>query len=282
MEILAWASVSWCLSAEELKLDTIWGNFEEFCKPQSNEVRACFFLLTSFRQGNRSVDEWYNAVETQVNLTKYPPETSMILHHGIFWFFLHDEEFVSKTINDGKMDLEKFPASKVRQLAKRMESSKATVCHIWKVAGDPQAAQINLMRHQCTELSSGKHKKRKPFVKQRPPSHKNAGSEHQQVSSHCKKSFDPKNAHKNKERCSKCGDFTQMEGFQCPAKKFQCKACHKFGHFTSLCYQKKQVPFKSKKPKAHQLQARAIYVCEDAIMWPLWRGFQWWFILLAA
>ena len=62
------------------------------------------------------------------------------------------------------------------------------------------------------------------------------------------KSFDPKNAHKNKDRCSKCGDSTHVEGFQCLAKKFQCKACHKFGHFTSLCYQKKQHPFKSSRP----------------------------------
>ena len=63
--------VSWCLSAEELNLDTISGKFEELCKPQSNEVRAHFDLLTSFRQGNRSVDEWHNVVQAQVNLGKY-------------------------------------------------------------------------------------------------------------------------------------------------------------------------------------------------------------------
>ena len=56
-----------------------------------------------------------------------------------------------------------------------------------------------------------------------------------------------------------------MEGFQCPAKKFQCKACHKFGHFTSLCCQKKQAPFKSRRPKAHQFQVGAVYACENAI-----------------
>ena len=86
-----------------------------------------------------------------------------------------------------------------------------------------------------------------------------------QVSSHYKKSFDPRNAHKNKVRCSKCGDSTHAEGFACPAKKFQCKACCKFGYFTSPCYQKKQVPFKSRRPKAHKLQAGAVYVHENAI-----------------
>ena len=43
-----------------------------------------------------------------------------------------------------------------------MESSKATGYHIKQVAGDPQAAQINLLRHQCTELPAGKYKKKRP------------------------------------------------------------------------------------------------------------------------
>ena len=69
--------------------------------------------LTSFRQGNKRVDEWYNAVQAQVNLAKYPPETAKILHRDIFCFFLRDEEFISRTLSDGSVDLEKFPASKV-------------------------------------------------------------------------------------------------------------------------------------------------------------------------
>ena len=80
--------VSRDLPSAELTLDTIWGKFEEFCKPQSNEVHAQFDLLTSFKQGNHSVDEWYNVVQAQVNLAKCPPETAKILHRDIFCFFL--------------------------------------------------------------------------------------------------------------------------------------------------------------------------------------------------
>ena len=43
------------------------------------------------------------------------------------------------------------------------------------------------------------------------------------------------------------------------SKKYQCKACHMFGHFTSMHFQKKQSPFKPRKHKAHQLQAGAVY-----------------------
>ena len=133
-KVIAWSGdcsmdqyISWNLPSSELTLDIIWGIYKEYCKLQSNEVQARFNLLTSFCQGNHSVDEWYNAVQAQVNLAKYPPETAKILHRDIFWFFLRDKEFVSGTISDGSVDLDKFPASRVRQLAKKLESLKAMV-----------------------------------------------------------------------------------------------------------------------------------------------------------
>ena len=179
-KIIAWSGdfgmdqyVSWSLSTEELMLDTIWEKFEEFCKSQSNEVKARFDLFTCCWQGNRSQDEWYNAVQTQVALAKYPPETATILHTDIFGFFFKDEEFVSKTINDNNIGMDKFPASKVRQFAKNMESSGAITRHIMQVASNHQAAQINLMWHKWTDLPASKHKKKKSLVKSRPLSHKN-------------------------------------------------------------------------------------------------------------
>ena len=46
-KVIMWSSnfgmdqcVSWGLSKDEMNLDTIWKRFEEFCKPQSNEVWA--------------------------------------------------------------------------------------------------------------------------------------------------------------------------------------------------------------------------------------------------
>ena len=120
-KVIAWSGdfgmdlyVSCSIPKEELTLDAIWAKFEEFSKPQMNEVRACFDLLTSFHQGNRNIDEWYNAVQAQINLAKYPPETAKILCRDIFCFFMKDEDFVTKTINEGNVDIQKFPPSKVR------------------------------------------------------------------------------------------------------------------------------------------------------------------------
>ena len=151
-KLIAWSGddgmdlvVSWGLTDNEITLATLWTKFEDFCKPQSNEVRARFDLLTSFRQGDKSVDEWFNAVQKQIHLCKYPPETASILQRDIFWFYLKDEEFVSKTLNEGCADLEQYPASKVRQLAKKLESSKATARHIKQATSTAHAAQINLL-----------------------------------------------------------------------------------------------------------------------------------------
>ena len=89
-------------------------NMKIICKPQSNEVQARFELLMSIRQGNCSIDEWYNTIQVQVNLAKYPLETAKILHRDNFFaFFLKDEDFMSRTISDGSIDLDKYPASRV-------------------------------------------------------------------------------------------------------------------------------------------------------------------------
>ena len=97
-----------------------------------------------------------------------------------------------------------------------------------------------------------------PRPSQGPIQNKNADL---RQASYNKKSFDPRGAHKQKDRCSKCGDSAHLEGFTGPAKKYQCKSCHKFGHFTSLCFmkgQQKQAYHKHRKPKAHQLTASTI------------------------
>ena len=262
---------SWCLPAEELTLDTIWGKFEEFFKPQSNEVWAHFDLLTSFRQGDKSIDEWYNVVQTQVNLAKYPQKQPRSCTETNFWFFLRDEKFISRTISDGNVDLDKFQASKVWQLAERIENPKATTCHIKQVASDPQAVQINLLRHQHTELPAGKYKKKKCSVKPRQSNYLIHGNENSQVPSQHKKWFDAKNAHQNKDSCSKCGDSAHVEGLQCPSKKFQCKDCHKFGHLHQPLLSEKASSFLIQKAKSTPTTSRGCIWQKKCHLQSIWR-----------
>ena len=119
--------------------------------------------------------------------------------------------------------------------------------HIKQVTGEPQATQINLLLHQRTKLPHHRYKKKSSHMKPRlgnnkphrndqyhsPIPYKNKGNHKPPASNR----LPPSN---NFNRCSKCGDIAHHEGFTCPAKKYQCKPCHKFGHFTSQCFQRKQ------------------------------------------
>ena len=119
--------VLWHLHAEDLSLDVIWAKYENFCKPQTNEVRDSFDLLTCFIQGNHPVDECYNAVQAQLFFCQVPTRNCMYFCIDIFsGISLKMRSLFPKTINDSNIDLETFPASKVRQCAKKMESSKST------------------------------------------------------------------------------------------------------------------------------------------------------------
>ena len=209
-----------------------------------------------------SVDEWCNAVQTQVGLAKYSKDTAEILERDIFWLFLKDESFVSKTLNEGHVELSKFPASTVCQLAKKIESSQATAKHMKKVTRDPQAVQVNLLRHQCTEIPPSKSKKKNKSSKFRQEANKFYDEKPRKPQEY-KRRFDHEHT-SPEDRCSKCGDTSHIEGFRCPASRFQCKQCQKFGHFSKLCYTKTESGYKknTRKPRAHQLMiGRASAVC---------------------
>ena len=275
-KVIAWSGdfgldqyISWNLPNEDLSLEIIWKKYEEFCKPQANELRARFDLLTSFRQADMSVDEWYNAVQTQVALSKYPPETAQILQRDIFWFFRKDESFVSKTLNEGHVELNKFPASKVRQMAKKLKSSQSTARHIKKMSREPQATQINLLRHQRTELppTKSQRKQNKRFKQRQPPNKKYPEDQYRERKPQTKERF-YKNSQEHtssENRCTKCGDSSHIEGFRCPASRFQCKYCHKYGHFSKLCFKENGSEHKKniRRPKAHQLMVGTASAISD-------------------
>ena len=158
------------------------------------------------------MDEWYNAVQAQINLAKYPQETAIILQRDIFWCFLKDEEFVSRTINDSNLDFDKFPASKVRQLAKKLESSKSTAKYIKQASKESQATQVHVLKHQHTELPPNKHQRNQRKSKPKPFKYRYQQEEKEidRPPQECEKYRQEQN--KQAERCHKYGDTPHMEG----------------------------------------------------------------------
>ena len=136
---------------------------------------------------------------------------------------------MSNTLNEGCADLQQYPTSKLCQLAKKLESRKATARHIKQATSNAQAAQINLLHHQLTELAQKKtghiHNQHFKSKEGKPP---------------YKKHPHPSQAHGSQDCYSKCGDTRHAQGFSCPAKKYLCNACKKYGRFTSLCFSKQK------------------------------------------
>ena len=127
------------------------------------------------------------------------------------------------------------------------------------------AAQVQLMCHQHTQLPAGNYPRQKSTSTsgRKPQNHKS-----QEVPM-MRKLHDMLRPDTNSNKCNRCGDTPHAKGFECPARKFQCKICHKFGHFTSVCFQKSQGQhpsnsFPAWKPKAQQLRVGALYTLHDA------------------
>ena len=186
-----------------------------------------------------------------------------------FWFFLSNESFISKTLDEGHISLKNLPASRVRQMAKKLEGSQATAKHIKQVTNEPHATQINLLRHQRTELPPTKfqRKQNKRFKQRQPPNKKFSEDQYRERKPQAKERF-YKNAqeHTNSEnRCTKCGDSLHIEGFKCPASIYQCKYCHKYGHFSKLCFKMNGSEHKKniRRPKAHQLMVGTASTISD-------------------
>ena len=142
-----------------------------------------------------------------------------------------------------------------------MESSKAAACHIKQVAGDPQATQITSTQNFQQENT----RKRSHLWSLNNQTTSNMAVKGYQGKSQHKKWFDAKSVQINtRVDAQKCGDTAHIEVFQCPAKNINVKLVNKFGHFTSLCFQKKQASSKPRRPKVHQLQAGTVYAKESA------------------
>ena len=179
---------------------------------------------------------------------RYPPETAAILTRDIFWFFMSNNEFIAKTINEDSTDLAQYPAAKVRQMVKKLESSKATAKHIKQHTSNTQCAtQINVLRHNCTNLPT---KKKKDSKKTNPSKGTKPQQLQQQRQSNQHQSYD-----RNPNQCTRCGESPHAPGFNCPAKKYQCKQCTKIGHFTKMCFTQNAHPqpqhYHKGKPNRH-------------------------------
>ena len=241
----------WQKDKTTLTLKFIWKEFEAYCKPHSNELRARYELFKQLSQGTTPCDDWYTTVQNQLTMCNYQAQTESVLQRDIFLFGLTDQAFISKIISEESPDV---TAATIRHKLKKLEAGRATAKYIKTTAAtgkDPTAENVNLVRQHGNPKAKGQ--------KRKGGWHKDS---HPQSQSHpAKKPFQPKPQHgfkpnhqrgqpqgqgQNQQKpkpqqsstsniCKRCGDTRHRQGFNCPASKYQCRKCHRYGHFTSKC-----------------------------------------------
>ena len=114
------------------------------------------------------------------------------------------------------------------------------------------ATQVDVLWHNHTSLPP---KKKKGSKRPNPSTGTKWQQPHQykQVNQHT-----PLPSAKNLNQCTRCGDSPHTQGFNCLAKKYQCKHCTKIGHFTKMCFTKlaqsqPQQYYRGKPKQAHQI-----------------------------
>ena len=237
----------WQKDKTNLTLTFIWKEFETYCKPHSNELQARYELFTQLSQGTSPCDDWYTTVQNQLTMCNYKAEIESVLQCDILLFSLSDQTFILKIISEESSDV---TAATIRQKLKKLEAGRATAKYIKgtnTMGKDPTVEGVNQVQiqgipkgkeqkrkgwHKDSHQHSQSHPTKKPF-KPNPQQGQPHGQGQKQHTPKSQTSFDPN-------ICKSCGDTRHRLGFNCPASKFQCKKCQKYGHFTSKCLTRSQ------------------------------------------
>ena len=101
-------------------------------------------------------------------------------------------------------------------------------------------------------------------MKPRQANNKNPGHEGYHLQVQPKKKFDTRGVLNDKTRCSKCGDSVHKRGFNVQQSNTSAKLVISLDILQVCVSQKKQAPFKHRKPKVHQLQAGSTHAHRSA------------------
>ena len=169
-----------------------------------------------------------------------------VLQCDIFLFGLNDQAFISKIISEESPEV---TVVTIKQKLKKLEAGWATAKYIkgTNMTGkDPSTEGVNQVHKQAKQQAKGQkrkgwnkdshHSQNHPAKKQFKPN-----PQHGQPRAYGNKQQKPKSQQPgDPSTCKHCGDTRHRQGFNCPATKYQCRKCHKYGHFTSKCLTKPQ------------------------------------------
>ena len=203
----------WKLNLDEVTPDQLFEHLDEECKPGGSAYRSRSDLWHNTKQGNMTLDGFYNKFERLCDLCSFNPEEHKAFHRDAFLFNLSNQDTTQRMIEQlSKEDANpsKFSPQHIKNLAKTN-------------ANTGENASINLLRHQCTRISEKKYQmpnksKRSQFNQQEQSPQPNKKSHSQWNDNDESDNKDHKNKKKFKsDDGTRCGDYRHKDGFRCPA-----------------------------------------------------------------
>ena len=235
----------WKLNLDEITPDQLFEHLDEECKPGGSAYRSRSDLWHNTKQGNMTLDDFYNKIERLCDLCSFSPEEYKAFHRDAFLFNLSNQgttQWVIEQLSKEDANPSKLSPQHIKNLAKTIEQNRATGQYLSTNANTGENASINLLRHQHTRISEKKYQKpnkskHSQFNQQEQSPQPNKKSCSQWNDNDESDNKDHKNKKKFKsDDCTQCGNYKQKEGFRCPASQYKCKICSKMGHFPKICF----------------------------------------------
>ena len=136
-------------------LNFIWGEYESYCKQQSNELRAQYDILKKLTQGSLPADDWMTNSNHSSTFAINKPEMEEVLLRDLFLFGLQDESFMSKIISEESQDV---TITQLQNKLKCLEASRATAKYI--KSGD--AKEVHQIKKTKKQRKQGSRQGIKP------------------------------------------------------------------------------------------------------------------------
>ena len=239
----------WKLNLDEITPDQLFEHLDDECKPGGSAYRSRSDLWHNTKQGNMTLDDFYNKIERLCDLCSFSPKEHKAFHRDAFLFNLSNQgmTWVIEQLSKENPNPSHFSPQYIKNLAKTIEQNRATGWYLSTNANTGANASVNLLHHQRTQATQKKYQKPKGSKKC------NWLNEQQQSSQPHKKSHplwkDNKGNQnlKSNNDCTWCGDFKHKGKSRCPTSRHKCKICSRIGHFPKMCF------FKDKKQQHIQL-----------------------------
>ena len=141
----------WKLNLDEITPNQLFECLDEESKPGGSAYRSRSDLWHNTKQGNMTLDDFYNKIKRLCDLCSFSPEEYKAFHRDAFLFNLSNQGTTQQMIEQlSKEDANpsNFSPQHIKNLAKIIEQNRATGQYLSTNVNTGANASVNLLCHQ--------------------------------------------------------------------------------------------------------------------------------------